>query len=86
MRKCSRRALIVLALCIALMLPACRFVRPGELTGGRTGGVGGAGSSGMNLDVEDVDAVLQPELLGGPAGTQGRNERGGRLYRVQAKR
>ena len=39
MRKCSRRALIVLALCIALMLPACRFVRPGELTGGRTGGV-----------------------------------------------
>ena len=57
MRKCSRRALIVLALCIALMLPACRFVRPGELTGGRTGGVGGAGSSGMNLDVEDVDGT-----------------------------
>ncbi|HAL60709.1 MAG TPA: BMP family ABC transporter substrate-binding protein, partial [Sarcina sp.] len=39
------------------MLPACRFVRPGELTGGRTGGVGGAGSSGMNLDVEDVDGT-----------------------------
>lgn len=57
MRKCSRRAPAVLALCIVLMLPACRFVRPGELTGGRTGGVGGAGSSGISLDVEDVDGT-----------------------------
>ena len=58
MKKCTRRALIALCLCLALLLPACRFVRPGELTGGR-GGAGGSGgeSSSMDLNVENVDGT-----------------------------
>ncbi len=44
MKKCTRRALIALCLCLVLLVPACRFVRPGELTGGSsgTGGANGA--------------------------------------------
>lgn len=58
MRKCTRRALTVLGLCLLLLLPACRFVRPGELTGGSAGagGAGGSGSS-MDLNVENVDGT-----------------------------
>ena len=41
MKKCTRRALIALCLCLVLLVPACRFVRPGELTGGSSG-TGGA--------------------------------------------
>ena len=58
MKKCTRKALIALCLCLTLLLPACRFVRPGELTGGRggTGGANGATSS-IDLTMENVDGT-----------------------------
>ena len=57
MEKCTRRALIALCLCLILLLPACRFVRPGELTGGSgTGGASGATSS-IDLAMENVDGT-----------------------------
>ena len=58
MKKCTRKALTALCLCLLLLLPACRFVRPGELTGGSSGagGVSGGGTS-MDLDVENVDGT-----------------------------
>ena len=58
MKKCTRRALTALCLCLLLLLSACRFVRPGELTGGRggTGGANGAADS-MDLAVENVDGT-----------------------------
>ena len=57
MKKCTRRALIALCLCLILLLPACRFVRPGELTGGSgTGGANGATSS-IDLAMENVDGT-----------------------------
>ena len=58
MKKCTRRALIALSLCVLLLLPACRFVRPGELTGGRSGAGGANGaSSSIDLAVENVDGT-----------------------------
>ena len=58
MKKCTRRALIALCLCLVLLVPACRFVRPGELTGGSsgTGGANGATSS-IDLTLGDVDGT-----------------------------
>ena len=58
MKKRTRSAVTALCLCLLLLLPACGFVRPGELTGGSsgTGGASGSGSS-MDLDVEDVDGT-----------------------------
>ncbi len=58
MKKCTRRALIALCLCLMLLLPACRFVRPGELTGG-SGGTGGASgaTSSIDLAMENVDGT-----------------------------
>ena len=57
MKKCTRRALIALSLCLMLLLPACRFVRPGELTGGSgAGGASGAASS-IDLAIQNVDGT-----------------------------
>ena len=60
MKQCTRRAAAALCLCLALLLTlsSCRFVKPGELTGGRSGsgGVNGGGTS-MDLDVENVDGT-----------------------------
>ena len=58
MKKCTRRALIALCLCLVLLLPACRFVRPGELTGGSSG-AGGANdaTSSIDLAMENVDGT-----------------------------
>ena len=58
MKKCTRRALTSLCLCMLLLLSACRFVRPGELTGGSGGAGGASGATGsMDLTVENVDGT-----------------------------
>ena len=54
MKKCTRGVAAALSLILLLSLAACRFVRPGELTGGSAGSASGTGSN-MNLDVGDVD-------------------------------
>ena len=50
MKKFTGRALTALCLCLALLLPGCRFVRPGELTGG-SASAGGSGSSDQSIDL-----------------------------------
>ena len=50
MKKFTGRALTALCLCLALLLPGCRFVRPGELTGG-SASAGGSGSNDQSIDL-----------------------------------
>ena len=50
MKKFAGRALTALCLCLVLLLPGCRFVRPGELTGGGAS-AGGASSDGQSIDL-----------------------------------
>ena len=50
MKKFAGRALTALYLCLVLLLPGCRFVRPGELTGGGAS-AGGASSDGQSIDL-----------------------------------
>ena len=57
MKKCTRRALIALCLCLILLLPACRFVRPGELTGGSGAGGANGATSSIDLAMENVDGT-----------------------------
>ena len=56
MKKCTRGAAAVLSLILLLSLAACRFVRPGELTGGSSGSASGKGTK-MDLDVGNVDGT-----------------------------
>ncbi len=56
MKKCTRGAAAALSLILLLSLAACRFVRPGELTGGGSGGESGEGTY-MDLDVGEVDGT-----------------------------
>ena len=50
MKKFAGRALTALCLCLVLLVPGCRFVRPGELTGG-SASAGATGSSRQSIDL-----------------------------------
>ena len=50
MKKFAGRALTALCLCLVVMISGCRFVRPGELTGGSSD-AGGTSSSGQSIDM-----------------------------------
>lgn len=56
MKKSIRGTAAALSLVLVLSLAACRFVRPGELTGGRSGSAAGSGEE-MDLNVGDVDGT-----------------------------
>ena len=58
MRKFAGRAFTALCLCLVLLVPGCRFVRPGELTGGSaSAGTGGSDGAAVDLNVGSVDGT-----------------------------
>ena len=57
MNKFAARAFTALCLCLALLVPGCRFVRPGELTGGSASAGAAGGGQSIDLNVGTVDGT-----------------------------